>query len=695
MLFKLSIQNMKKSIKDYAIYFFTLMFGVALFYIFNAIGTQSAMLLISQNTRDMVKLLVNIMSGLSVFIACVLGFLVIYANRFLMKRRNKEFGLYLLLGMGKRKVSAILFIETLLIGIISLGVGLLFGVALSQLTSLFVAGMFDAPMEKYQFVFSKDACLRTVAYFGIMYLVVVVFNTIIISRCKLIELLSKSRRSESVKMKNPWLCTLIFLAAAGILAYAYRQVVWHFEDIGDSKSMLFYIALGCLGTFLVFWSLSGLLFRLVSSMKGVYYKGLNSFVARQISSRINTNVFSMTIICLMLFVTICVLSNALGMRNSLSDNLRRLAPVDVELEKIVRMGNEESKDGDDTQSRYTKEQKKTKDLTILDVYKETVGDVEKDFSEYVSLYTYATWDFTLENSLGKYVDIIKERFPHAQLDTVEPVLKVSDYNRLAKIYNMETITLTGDEYVVVANYPEMAAWRDKSLEAGTAITLSGVQLSPKYTVCQDGFLEIGSQEINTGFFVVPDEAVKEEAFEIKFEYLVARYAAKNDDEIVDTDKKLESVEDYEDSYITPVVQTRTDIKEASIGLGAIVTFIGLYIGVVFLISGAAVLALKELSESADNAGRYQMLQKLGADRKMLRRALLRQMAIFFGGPVALAIIHSVFGMMFSEKILKSMGTEVTAGSILIMALIMLVIYGGYFIITYLCGKNIIEEDSCI
>lgn len=692
MLFKLSIQNMKKSIKDYAIYFFTLMFGVALFYIFNAIGTQSAMLLISQNTRDMVKLLVNIMSGLSVFIACVLGFLVIYANRFLMKRRNKEFGLYLLLGMGKRKVSAILFIETLLIGIISLGVGLLFGVALSQLTSLFVAGMFDAPMEKYQFVFSKDACLRTVAYFGIMYLVVVVFNTIIISRCKLIELLSKSRRSETVKMKNPWLCTLVFLVAAGILAYAYRQVVWNFENIGDSKSMLFYIALGCLGTFLVFWSLSGLLFRLISSMKGVYYKGLNSFVARQISSRINTNVFSMTIICLMLFVTICVLSNALGMRNSLSDNLRRLAPVDVELEKIVRMGNEESKDGDDTQSRYTKEQKKTKDLTILDVYKETVGDVEKDFSEYVSLYAYATKDFTFENSLGKYVDIIKERFPHAQLDTVEPVLKVSDYNRLAKIYNMETITLTGDEYVVVANYPEMVAWRDKSLEAGTVITLSGVQLSPKYTVCQDGFLEIGSQEINTGFFVVPDEAVKEGAFEIKYEYLVAQYAAKNDDEIVDIDKKLESVEDYEDSYITPVVQTRTDIKEASIGLGAIVTFIGLYIGVVFLISGAAVLALKELSESADNAGRYQMLQKLGADRKMLRRALLRQMAIFFGGPVALAIIHSVFGMMFSEKILKSMGTEVTASSILIMALIMLIIYGGYFIITYLCGRNIIEED---
>ncbi len=689
MLFKLSLQNMKKSVKDYAIYFFTLIFGVALFYIFNAIETQSAMLLISESTRDMIKLLVNIMAGLSVFIACVLGFLVIYANRFLMKRRNKEFGLYLLLGMGKWKVSVILFIETLLIGFISLGIGLLLGVALSQLTSVFVAGMFDAPMEQYKFVFSKDACLRTVAYFGIMYLVVVIFNTIIISRCKLIDLLSKSRRSETIKMKNPWLCTLVFLVAAAILGYAYNRVVWHFEDITEASQMLYYIGLGCLGTFLVFWSLSGLLFCIVSSLKNFYYKGLNSFVARQISSRINTNVFSMTIICLMLFVTICVLSNALGMRNSLSENLRRFCPADVELQKPVKIGDAGAEDAERT---YTKKQQKTKDLDILELYKETVGDVEKDFSEYVSLHVYATKAFTLEDSFGSVMDELKEKYTHARWDTTELVIKVSDYNRLAKIYHLETITLTGDEYVLIANYPELVEWRDKALESGAGITVSGISLKPKYSQCQEGFLEMGSQEINPGFFVVPDEAVKEEAFEFKYEYLIANYAAEGEDAILDMDERLEDINQYEDSYITPIVQTRTDIKEASIGLGAIVTFIGLYIGVVFLISGAAVLALKELSESADNVGRYQMLQKLGADRKMLHRALFGQMAVFFGGPVVLAVVHSVFGMLFSQRILESMGTEVTSASIVITGVIMLVIYGGYFVITYLSGKNIIEEE---
>ena len=116
---------MKKSLKDYAIYFFTLVLGVAIFYIFNASETQTAMMRISKDTRGIVELMANIISGVSVFIAFVLGFLIIYASRFLMKRRNKEFGLYLLLGMGKWKVSMKLYIETLVIGLVTLGVGLL------------------------------------------------------------------------------------------------------------------------------------------------------------------------------------------------------------------------------------------------------------------------------------------------------------------------------------------------------------------------------------------------------------------------------------------------------------------------------------------------------------------------------------------------------------------------------------------
>ena len=124
MLFKISVKNIRKSFKDYAVYFFTLILGVAVFYVFNAIDSQTVMLDVRKNVYDIIKLMNEMLSGVSVFVSCVLGFLIIYASRFLIKRRNKEFGIYLTLGMSKRKISIILFFETLLIGIVSLVVGL-------------------------------------------------------------------------------------------------------------------------------------------------------------------------------------------------------------------------------------------------------------------------------------------------------------------------------------------------------------------------------------------------------------------------------------------------------------------------------------------------------------------------------------------------------------------------------------------
>ena len=131
MLCKLSLKNIKKSIKDYAIYFFTLILGVAIFYVFNALDSQTVMMNVSSSTQELIDLMMSMLSGVSVFVSFILGFLIIYASRFLMKRRNREFGVYLTLGMSKRKISLILFFETLFIGVLSLIVGLAFGVVLS------------------------------------------------------------------------------------------------------------------------------------------------------------------------------------------------------------------------------------------------------------------------------------------------------------------------------------------------------------------------------------------------------------------------------------------------------------------------------------------------------------------------------------------------------------------------------------
>ncbi len=120
LVFKLSIKNMIKSIKDYGIYFLTLVLGVAIFYMFNSIDSQQAMLQISQSTRDIIKLMIGMLEIVSVFVAIVLGLLIVYANNFLINRRKKEFGIYMTLGMGRKQISKIILLETIFVGIISL-----------------------------------------------------------------------------------------------------------------------------------------------------------------------------------------------------------------------------------------------------------------------------------------------------------------------------------------------------------------------------------------------------------------------------------------------------------------------------------------------------------------------------------------------------------------------------------------------
>ena len=224
MLFKLSLKNMKKSIKDYAIYFLTLVLGVAIFYMFNSLDSQEAMLQVSESTHEMITLLISMLGFVSVFVAVVLGLLIVYANNFLINRRKKEFGIYMTLGMGRRQISKIILMETIFVGIISLIGGLVIGIFVSQFMSILVAKLFEADMSEFKFVFSKGACIKTCIYFAVMYLAVMFFNAFTVSKYKLINLLNATKKNEKIKIRNPFLAILVFIIGASILGYAYYIV---------------------------------------------------------------------------------------------------------------------------------------------------------------------------------------------------------------------------------------------------------------------------------------------------------------------------------------------------------------------------------------------------------------------------------------------------------------------------------------
>ncbi|HCJ31794.1 MAG TPA: ABC transporter permease [Firmicutes bacterium] len=682
MLFKLSIKNIQKSIKDYAIYFLTLVLGVAIFYVFNSIESQTVMMKVSSNTLEIINLMNQLLSSVSVFISFILGFLIIYASRFLIKRRNKEFGIYLTLGMSKRKISLILFFETLIIGILSLGVGLLIGFFLSELMSLLVANLFEADMTNFRFIFSSSAALKCLIYFGIMYLIVMIFNTISVSKCKLIDLINSSKKTEKIKLKNPILCVIIFIIACVMLIYSYYFVTSDSKLSGDVTSLYIPIVLGALSTFLIFWSLSGLILKIVMNMKGLYYKGLNSFTLRQVSSKINTTVFSSTIICLMLFITICFLSSCLSIKNSLTGNIDELSKVDVEIIKDRNVTDDFIKDYElnDEIIADTK-------IDILETLKNNNID-KNNFKDMLIVYYYKT-NLTLQDTLGDAYEEVKEKFPLMNFFVKENIMSISDYNKVAKLYGNKIYTLKENEYIVIADYNSMIDIRNKALNKNSKVTVNDNVLTPKYSECKYGFVDVGAQHLNSGIIVVPDNVVNENM--PKKEILLANYNANTKVEKQKINSLINNLENTYNKTNLVSYNTKIDMLESSIGLGALVTFIGLYLGIIFLISSAAILALKELSESTDNKERYKMIRKLGADEKMINKALFNQIFIFFMIPLLLAIVHSIFGIKFAKKILGTMGISGLTSSITMTFIFLVLIYGGYFLLTYFASKNIIRE----
>ena len=659
MLFKLSIKNIKKSFKDYAIYFLTLVLGVAIFYVFNAIDSQEAMLQLNETEKDIIRLMNEFLGGVSILVAIILGFLIIYASMFLIKRRKKEFGIYLTLGMGKRQVSKILLMETFIIGLISLIVGLGLGMIASQFMSIVVAKLFEADMSRFEFVFSFASLMKTVIYYGIIYLTLMIFNVFAITRYKLIDLLTAFKKGEKVKIRSLSLSVIIFLISIIILGYAYYLATNRLDSL-DLFGLA--IILGIIGTFLFFFGISGFILKLVQSNKKIYLKGLNIFNLRQINSQVNTAVFSMSIICLLLFFTITIFSSAWSINVSLKNDLVYGTPVDVLI------------------ASYAEDVKDVKS-DILD----EVGYSVDNFSGYVEGNTYGFEGVTVGVLLKPILEDALKDYPNLLVDNYLPVMKISDYNRFASFYGRDTYTLDDDEFILIADYAQMLEIYNKALEKGVIFKIGDKEYHNKYDEYKEGLLSMSGSKSNAGIIVVPDN-IDTSSYATLRSYLAGNYKG-------DKEKAEEKFIKYRDdlSSLGAVSDTKLDIYSASTGLRAIMIFIGLYLGIIFLISSACILALKELSDSSDNKEKYGMLKRIGVSDKSLDRALFVQEGIFFMFPLLVAIIHSVFGIMCANIILESMSVKANMESILITALFIILIYGGYFLVTYMTSKRIINE----
>ncbi|EOU2056927.1 ABC transporter permease [Clostridium perfringens] len=676
MYFKIALNNVRKSFKDYSIYFLTLTLGVCIFYAFNSIGDQKAFLELGKRQAEYINILQRLISGISVFISCVLGGLILYANNFLVKKRKKELGIYMTLGMGKNKISKILTYETALVGIISLVVGLGVGIIVSQGISAFASKLFEVSLSNYKFLLSTDAILKTVLYFGIIFILVMIFNTFVISKYKLIDMLTAAKKNEDIKIKNPILTAIIFFISLGLLGVAYKLVIKVGLDPTNSM-FLGSIVLGVLGTLLLFFSLAGFVLYVLQRNKNVYLKGLNIFVLRQMNSKINTNFLSMTVICLMLFLTISTLATGLSFKNALEKGLENTTPFDASATYYI-----------DEDSKI-----KTAEESIRELgFKFNPEDKIVSYNEY-KLEKTNLESLLNKNAEGKNIKDIVEAMTYKGTNAIS----ISSYNDIRALSGEKPVSLANNEVLISSNLGEVENTLKNILKNNEKIEIDGKEykvannaLIGEEKVIKEAFESTG---MTNNFFtlIVPDNIVsnlKPIANKINLNF------PKNSNEEERVQKLFNEYRDgVVDSSKYGFVNgyTKARIYEDNNGMTNIVLFIGIYLGVIFLISSTAVLALQQLSEASDSIDRYKSLRRIGVSQKMINKSIFTQVSIYFGLPLVVALVHSVVAIKVVNGFLTMFNRPDIGGSSLVTALIMVIVYGGYFCATYTGYKSTVKN----
>lgn len=676
MYFKIALNNVRKSFKDYSIYFLTLTLGVCIFYAFNSIGDQKAFLELGKRQAEYIKVLQGLISGISVFISCVLGGLILYANNFLVKKRKKELGIYMTLGMGKNKISKILTYETALVGIISLVVGLGVGIIVSQGISAFASKLFEVSLSNYKFLLSTDAILKTVLYFGIIFILVMLFNTFVISKYKLIDMLTAAKKNEDIKIKNPILTAIIFFISLGLLGVAYKLVIKVGLNPTD-RMFLVSIVLGILGTLLLFFSLAGFVLYVLQRNKNVYLKGLNIFVLRQMNSKINTNFLSMTVICLMLFLTISTLATGLSFKNALEKGLENTTPFDASATYYI-----------DEDSKIKTAEESIKELG----FKFNPEDKIVSYNEY-KLEKTNLESLLNKNAEGKNIREIVEAMTYKGTNAIS----ISSYNNIRALSSEKSVSLANNEVLISSNLGEVENTLKNILKNNEKIEIDGKE----YKIANNALIGEGkvikeafeSTGMTNNFFtlIVPDNIVsnlKPIANKININF------PKNSNEEERVQKLFNEYRDgVVDSSKYGFVNgyTKARIYEDNNGMTNIVLFIGIYLGVIFLISSTAVLALQQLSEASDSIDRYKSLRRIGVSQKMINKSIFTQVSIYFGLPLVVALVHSMVAIKVVNAFLTVFNKPDIGGSSLVTALIMVIVYGGYFYATYTGYKSTVKN----
>ena len=724
MLCKLAWGNVRRAGRDYLVYLLTLTLGVTVFYAFNTISMQVDIAGIDE--EGLAQVMGSMLGDLTYFLAGVMAFLMVYANNFIMKRRKKEFGLYQVLGMGRGRVATIMALETVIVSVVAFVAGIVLGVGLSQLMTFFTASLFKTQIANFHFFFSVHAFNLTLACMLVMFVLTLLLNLRAVRRTKLIELMGAERRNESIKTRNPWIAIAIFAVGVVLVGVAYYRLLRDGFPLTATDSKLqeamnqfgITTAMVTVGTFALFWGLSGMLIKLLQSLRGVYWRGLNMFTVRQLAAKVNTVCFSMGVIAMLLFLAITSVTCGMSIANVMNENLERYNPVDVSQTYVY----------------YTPD--------TLDYYKEYINPSEADRMVLAdsTVDLYPAWhgkgkSADNNDETGKKVDIADVAGEHVQIDSylsyplggsdpsVTPsemcktmgeklpkafggsnadmtglsVTPASQYNKLRQMMGKEPVHIGHDQYLLTCDMRgELVDMYTKYMAGGHTLTLGGHELKPAADKSDEDTAAIANSAMgsNGGTVVVADELLSQLNLQPYSSSLLVNYKQGMDTTEADESIKYTVLDnllvDGKEPGSWGTFITRSEMYAQAAQMNGLISYLAIYIGFVLVVACAAILSIQQLSNVADGSRSYRVLAQIGCDDRQIRHSVMAQQAVFFLFPLAVGLAHSFVALKVIIELVSIFGNMSIGGTVGLTCAIFLAAYGGYFLVTYLMSTGMVR-----
>lgn len=725
MLCKLAWGNVRRAGRDYLVYLLTLTLGVTVFYAFNTISMQVDIAGIDE--EGLAQAMGSMLGYLTYFLAGVMAFLMVYANNFIMKRRKKEFGLYQVLGMGRGRVATIMALETVIVSVVAFVAGIVLGVGLSQLMTFFTASLFKTQIANFHFFFSVHAFNLTLACMLVMFVLTLLLNLRAVRRTKLIELMGAEHRNESIKTRNPWIAIAIFAVGVVLVGVAYYRLLRDGFPLTATDSKLqeamnqfgITTAMVTVGTFALFWGLSGMLIKLLQSLRGVYWRGLNMFIVRQLAAKVNTVCFSMGVIAMLLFLAITSVTCGMSIASVMNENLERYAPADMSQTYVYY-----TPDTFDYYKEYVNPSDEADRMaladTTVDLYPAWHGEGKSADSneetskkvniadvagEHVQIDSYLSYPFGGSSpsvSAGEMCKTMGEKLPKAfggsKPDAIGLfVTPASQYNKLRQMMGEEPVSIGRDQYLLTCDMGgELIDLYTKYMAGGHALTLDGHTLKPATDKPDEDTAAIANSAMgsNPGTVVVADELLSQLNLQPYFSSLLVNYK-----QGMDTTEADESIEytvldnllvDGKEPGSWGTFITRSGMYAQAAQMNGLISYLAIYIGFVLVVACAAILSIQQLSNVADGSRSYRVLAQIGCDDRQIRHSVMAQQAVFFLFPLAVGLAHSFVALKVIIELVSIFGNMSIGGTVGLTCAIFLAAYGGYFLVTYLMSTGMVR-----